>query len=330
VNLATQYLGISLKHPLMPGASPLVDDVDAVRRLEDSGASAIVMHSLFEEQITAEERYDTWNFQRHTNFFNEAQSFMPDPTQFQLAPDRYLNQIARIKEAVALPVIASLNGTTIGGWVNYAHLMERAGADALELNFYFISTRLDETGADVLARATDILEAVKAVVHIPVAVKLSPFFSALPNFAQQLVSSGADGLVLFNRFYQPDIDIEALETVPVLKLSSSTELTLRLRWLAILTPVVKTCYAVTGGVHTVADVVKALMAGADAVQMVSALLKRGPEWLGGVLDGLEVWMQEHEYSSLAELRGSMNLQHCPDPAAFERGNYMRVLQSWRP
>jgi dihydroorotate dehydrogenase (fumarate) len=329
VNLATNYLGLNLKNPLMPGASPLVDDLDVVRRIEDGGGSAIVMHSLFEEQITASELAYTRNFKRHNDFFNEAQSFMPDPAEFSLAPDRYLDQIASIKEAVRLPVIASLNGTTIGGWVKYALLMERAGADALELNFYFISTSVDETGADVVARAIDILKAIKDTIRIPVAVKLSPFFSALPNFARQLVANGADGLVLFNRFYQPDIDIEALDTVSSLKLSNSTDLNLRLRWLAILSPVVKCSYAVTGGVHTAEDVIKAVMAGADTVQMVSALLKRGPEWLGGVLKEVSRWLDDHEYESLAQLRGSMNHQHCPDPAAFERGNYMRVLQSWR-
>ncbi|MEO7934053.1 MAG: dihydroorotate dehydrogenase-like protein [Chthoniobacterales bacterium] len=330
MNLSTNYLGLKLKNPLMPGASPLVDNLDTVRRLEDVGAAAIVMHSLFEEQITTEDRLYTENFEQHNNFFNEAQSFMPDPLEFALTPDHYLAQIARIKEAVQLPVIASLNGTTLGGWVNYAHLMEEAGADALELNFYFISTSPTESGGDVLKRATEILEAVKSNVTIPVAVKLSPFFTALPHIAQTLVNSGANGLVLFNRFYQPDIDIETLEVVPALRLSDSSELLLRLRWLAILSASVKTSYAVTGGVHLAKDAIKAIMTGADAVQMVSALLKRGPDWLGGVLDEMTSWLEEHEYESLDQLRGSMSLRHCPDPAAFERANYLRVLQGWRP
>lgn len=329
MNLRTKYLGLELKNPLMPGASPLVDNIDTVRRLEDAGAAAIVMHSLFEEQINNERDQYDWNYERHTGFFAEAQSFMPDPAEFELTPERYLAQIAKIKDAVDVPVIASLNGTSIGGWVGYARLMEEAGADALELNFYFLSTSPDESGADVVARATEILREVKGKIGIPVALKLSPFFSALPHVAQTLVTAGADGLVLFNRFYQPDIDIEALEVVPSLRLSDSSELNLRLRWLAILSASVETSYAATGGVHSAEDAIKALMAGAHAVQMVSALLKRGPNWLGGILSEMTRWMEEHEYESLDQLRGSMSLKHCPDPAAFERANYLRILQGWR-
>ncbi len=329
MNLATNYLGLKLKHPLMPGASPMVDNLDIVRRLEDAGASAIVMHSLFEEQVALEERAYAHHVTRHEESFNEATTFLPDPDDFSLRPDDYLEQVRRIKETVDVPVIASLNSTSPGGWVEYAKLMQNAGADALELNFYFISTSPRESGGDVLARAVEVLTAVKATIGIPVALKLSPFFSSLPHFAENLVLHGADGLVLFNRFYQPDIDIEALEVVPTLRLSDSSELTLRLRWLAILSASVTTSYAVTGGVHTAEDAIKSIMAGAHAVQMVSALLKRGPEWLGGVLKDMTDWLEVHEYESIDQLRGSMSLRHCPDPAAFERANYMRILQGWR-
>jgi len=287
------------------------------------------MHSLFEEQILAEQSDYDWNVARHKESFSEAQSFIPGPSEFELTPDLYLLQIARIKNTVDLPVIASLNGTSLGGWVDYAQWIERAGADAIELNFYFISTDVNETGIDVLVRARDILTAVKARVGIPVALKLSPFFSALPHCAHEFVTAGADGLVLFNRFYQPDIDIEALDVIPTLQLSDSNELNLRLRWLAILSAQIDTSYAVSGGVHTAQDAIKALMAGADTVQMVSALLKRGAGWLGKVLADMTQWMEEHEYSSLDQLRGSMNLRTCPNPEAFERGNYLRILQGWR-
>lgn len=328
MNLQTQYLGLTLKNPLMPGASPMVDNLDTVRRLEDAGASAIVMHSLFEEQVLADQGDFISNVQRHKESFSEAQSFIPAPDEFGLSPDLYLLQIARIKEVVDIPVIASLNGITLGGWINHAQWIERAGADAIELNFYYIPTDPEETGASVLERAKDVLKAVKARVGIPVALKLSPFFSALPHSARELVDAGADGLVLFNRFYQPDIDIESLDVVPTLQLSDSSELNLRLRWLAILTPNIRTSYALTGGVHTAEDVIKSLMVGAHTVQMVSALLTRGAGWLGKVLSDMTQWLDEHEYDSLDQLRGSMSLRNCPNPAAFERGNYLRILQGW--
>jgi dihydroorotate dehydrogenase (fumarate) len=327
MNLQTTYCGLTLPHPLMPGASPLVDDLDVVRRLEDAGAAAIVMHSLFEEQVERE-----WLRKAHldaqTESFAEALTFLPRADEFALGPDRYVEQLRRVKEAVRVPVIGSLNGTTPSGWLHYAGLLEQAGADALELNVYYLATDASETSAAVEARTLDILRTVKASVTIPVAVKLSPFFSALAHFAAELDALGADALVIFNRFYQPDIDVEALETVPTLHLSESFEILPRLRWLAILAGRVRASLAITGGVHTPVDAVKAVMAGADAVQMVSALLKHGPEHLAVVRTGLVAWMEEHEYESLAQMRGSMSHARCPDPGAFERANYARVLQSW--
>ena len=330
IDLSTRYLGLALPHPFMPGASPMVDDLDTVRRLEDAGAAAIVMHSLFEEQIELEQGRTRYDIESHVNAFSEASSFFPGPAEFRLGPQAYLDQIRRIKEAVKVPVIASLNGTTATGWLEYAKLMAQAGADALELNVYYVATDPTEQGADVERRTFDIVRAVKQAIRIPVAVKLSPFFSSLSHFAAALEASGADALVMFNRFYQPDIDIERLEVRNELHLSDSSELLLRLRWLAILSAQSKLELAVSGGVHTPEDAVKAVMAGAHAVQVVSALLKNGPQHLAALRTGLARILEERGYNSLSEMRGCMNLARSPDPAAFERGNYMRILQSWRP
>jgi dihydroorotate dehydrogenase (fumarate) len=329
MDLSTMYLGLPLAHPLMPGASPLVDDLDTVRRLEDAGAAAIVMHSLFEEQILQEQLASAFHLDVYEEGFGEALTFFPRPADYALGPDQYLRQLERIKGAVGVPVIASLNGTTPGGWVGYARRMQDAGADALELNVYYLASNPAESGEAVERRTIDILRAVKDAIRVPVAVKLSPFHSSLAHMAAELDRAGADGLVLFNRFYQPDIDIEQLEAVPRLELSTSAELLLRLRWLAILRSQVRGSLAATGGVHTAADAIKAVMAGADAVQMVSALLRRGPEYLRTVREEMESWMAEHEYRSLTQMRGSMSLSNSPDPGAFERANYIRVLQGWR-
>jgi dihydroorotate dehydrogenase (fumarate) len=328
MDLSTNYLGLELSHPLMPGASPMVDDMAMVRRLEDCGASAIVMHSLFEEQILSEQR-DAFLFESHAESHSEAMSYLPDPAIFALGPDEYLEQIQRIRRAVSVPVIASLNGTTPHSWIEYARLIELAGAHALELNVYHLATDPAETGEDVERRTLETVEAVKAAVAIPVAVKLSPFFSSFAHFARRLDEAGANGLVIFNRFYQPDIDVDALDVLPTLHLSTSAELLLRLRWLAILSGQVRASLAVTGGVHTSADAIKSVMAGAHAVQMVSALLKRGPQHLTLVRREMESWMEEQGYESLRQMRGSMSLVRGGDPAGFERANYVRVLQSWR-
>ena len=328
MDLSTKYLGLELPHPLMPGASPLVDDMGMVRRLEDAGASAIVMHSLFEEQIASEQK-EALLFESHAESHAEAVSYAPDAGIFALGPDEYLEQIQRIRAAVSVPVIASLNGTTPRSWIEYARLIEQAGAHALEINVYHLAIDPMENGEDVESRTLQTAEAVKAAVSIPVAVKLSPFFSAFANFAKKLDDAGADGLVIFNRFYQPDIDVEALDVLPTVHLSDSGELLLRLRWLAVLSGRVRASLAVTGGVHTSLDAIKAVMAGAHAVQMVSALLRRGPEHLRRVRDEMAQWMEEHGYESLKQMQGSMSLARSGNPAALERSNYMRVLQSWR-
>ncbi len=328
--LSTRYLGLALPHPFIPGASPMVDDLDMVRRLEDAGAAAIVMHSLFEEQIEMEQGRTLYDIESNVNAFSEASSFFPQPAAFRLGPHAYLDQIRRIKEAVRIPIIASLNGITASGWLEYAKLIEQAGADALELNVYYVATNPGEDGAAVERRTIDIVRAVQQAITIPIAVKLSPFFSSLSHFAAELESAGAGALVLFNRFYQPDIDIEELEVRNELHLSDSSELLLRLRWLAILSAQRKLDLSVSGGVHTAADAVKAVMAGARSVQIVSALLKHGPQHLNTLRDGLSRILEERGYASLSEMHGCMNLARCPDPAAFERGNYMRILQSWRP
>ncbi|MGE5047116.1 MAG: dihydroorotate dehydrogenase-like protein [Deltaproteobacteria bacterium] len=329
MNLKTEYLGLKLDSPLMPGASPLPDSLDMVRRLEDAGASAIVMRSLFEEQITREMTGKIYAVEAHEESFAEALSYFPKSSEFALGPDEYLDQLRSICEAVSVPVIGSLNGITARGWLDYARQIEETGADALELNTYYLATDPAEESLAVEARTLEIVRTVRAALRIPIAVKLSPFFSALPHFVRRLEEAGADGLVLFNRFYQPDIDVENLEAEPTLQLSDPSELLLRLRWLAIVAPAVGIPLAASGGVHSGMDAIKAVMAGASAVQVVSALIKKGPEHLKTMRAEMERWMEEHEYESLRQMLGSMSLAHCPDPNAFSRANYMRILQSWR-
>jgi dihydroorotate dehydrogenase (fumarate) len=308
MKLTTRYLGLELEHPFMPGASPLADTLDSVRRLEDAGASAIVMRSLFEEQIL-QERFGG--------------------SGFTFDPDTYLEQLRRIKARVAIPVIASINGTTTEGWLKYARLLQRAGADAVELNFYHLATDPAEDAASVEDRLLDIVAVLKESIAIPLAVKLSPFHSSLPNLARRLDTIGAQGIVLFNRFYEADIDPDELATVPLLHLSTSDELLLRLRWLAILSPTYGGSLAVTGGVHHPIHAVKAIMAGADVVQMVSALLQNGVEHLTAVRDGVARWGDEHGYESIDQIRDSMGLAHSPNRRAPERRNYLQILQSWK-
>ena len=330
MDLSTTYLGLRLSSPLLVGASPLCDDLDTVRRLEDAGAAAIVMHSVFEEQITRERNRTADDLDAHVDAFAEATSFLPRPAEFKLAPDEYLEQIRRIREAVSMPVIGSLNGVTPTGWLDYARMIEQAGAQALELNTYYIASDPAEDGAAVERRTLEIVRAVKRAVAIPIAVKLSPFFSALSHLAAALETAGADGLVLFNRFYQPDIDVVELDVYPDHHLSDPSELLLRLRWLAILSAQRPGLgLAASGGVHGPLDVIKAVMTGAHAVQMVSAVLRHGPSRLTATRDGLDLTLTELGYASLGEMRGCMNLARCPDASAFERGNYLRVLHSWR-
>lgn len=329
MNLETTYLGLKLPHPLMPGASPLVDNMDTVRQMEDAGAAAIVMHSLFEEQVVQEEWSSFHHQAQHADSSAEAASYFPNQEDYNLGPEQYLEQLHRIKAAVKIPVIASLNGTRIGGWIDFARQIEQAGASALELNIYYVATDATESGEEVESRTLDVLRAVRAAVKLPLAVKLSPFYSSLAHFATQLDALGADGLVLFNRFYQPDIDADNLETVPKLDLSNATELRTRLRWLGILHGNVRCSLACSGGIHRAVDVIKAIMAGADAVQTVSAILHFGPKHLSTLLEGMRYWMEQHEFESLAQMKGNMSLRHCPDPAAYERANYLKTLQLWR-
>ena len=329
MNFSTEYLGMTLAHPLVAGASPLADDLDGVRRLEDAGAAAIVLRSLFEEQITREQMSEFENLERHGESFAEATSYFPTPDAFALGPFEYVDHVRRAKEAVRIPVIASLNGAKPGGWIEFARLMEQAGADALELNLYRVSTDPDTTSTEIERQAIEVVREVKKAIAIPVAVKLSPFYAALANLARELDRAGADGLVLFNRFYQPDIDAEELTATRTLHLSDSSELRLRLHWMAILSGRVRASLAVTGGVHTALDVVKATMAGAHVTQMVSALLMHGPMHLRTVLEDLAMWMQVHEWDSLGKMRGNMSLFKVPDPDAYERANYMLMLRSWR-
>lgn len=328
MDLSTTYMGFTLKHPLMPGASPLCDELDGVRRLEDAGASAIVLRSLFEEQITREQHgYD--QLSAHKDSFAEATSYLPEPDTFVFGPERYLEHLRKVKAAVRVPVIGSLNGTTPQGWLSYSKLMEEAGADAIELNFYHVATDPTESGPSVEHRLLDAVRVIKQRVKIPIAVKLSPFFSSLPHMAQQLDAHGVSSLVMFNRFYQPDIDPEKLETVPRLHFSTSNDLLLRVRWLAILSGRVRASLAATGGVHTGMDALKAVMAGAHAVQVVAALLQHGPGYIAVLVKDLERWLEQHEYESLRQAQGSMSLRRSPDPEAFERGNYMKALQTWK-
>lgn len=329
MDLSTRYLGLDLPHPLVLGASPLVDELDAVKRAEDAGAAAIVMHSLYEEQLTFEQMATNSHIERHGEAFAEALSYLPDPVEFALGPDEYLEQLRRIRETVDVPIIGSLNGATPRGWLEYATLIEQAGAHALELNVFDVPDDPDDDAAAVESRLIEMVSTVAGEVTVPLAVKLSPFYSSLPNLARRLVEAGASGLVLFNRFYEPDIDLEELEVTSYLTYSAPSELLLRLRWLAVLSARVETSYAVTGGVHRATDALKAVMAGADAVQIVSLVLSKGPEVLSTLRAELADWLEQHEYESLAQAKGSMNLDRCPDPYAYERGNYLRLLQGWR-
>jgi len=329
MNLETTYMGLELAHPLMVGASPLTDDLDTPRRLEDAGAAAIVMRSLFQEQIEGEQYTSAQHVEMYADSFSEASSFFPATDDFAMNPYGYLEQIRRLKAALRIPVMASLNGLSTSGWLRYARLIEEAGADALELNVYHISTNLWETAATLEENILEAVRSVREAVKIPLAIKLSPFFTSVPHLAMQLRTAGVDGLVLFNRFYQPDIDLGLLSVVPQLRLSDSSELQVRLRWLAILSGRINTSLAASGGVHTGADAVKAVMAGAHAVQLVSAILKNGPAYLKTLLTEFKQWMEENGYQSVRQMRGSLDMTRCPDPAAFERGNYMRVLNSWR-
>jgi len=328
IDLSTTYLGLKLRNPLVASSSPMCEDVGNIRRMEDAGAGAVVLHSLFEEQIALESDELDESIARGSELSPEAITQFPELRNRVMGPDQYLSHIVKCKQAVRIPVIASLNGTTNGGWLSYAKQMEQAGADALELNIYYIPVDPDRTGEQVEQQYVDLVKAVKSEVRIPVAVKLGPFFSSMANMARKLDAAGANGLVLFNRFYQPDYDLEQLEVVPNLILSNSHELFLRLHWIAVIYGSIKADMALTGGVHTATDVVKSMMAGARVAMMTSALLKRGISYLDTLSTELLIWMGEHEYDSIRQMQGSMSRNAVPQPGAFERANYMKVLGSY--
>ena len=329
IDLTTTYLGLQLKNPLVASASPLSKDIDKARKLEEAGIAAIVMYSLFEEQIIHESLELDHYLTRGTDSFAEAMTYLPDGGMYAVGPEKYLNQVAGLKKALNIPVIGSLNGVSKGGWTNYARQIQEAGADALELNLYYIPTDPDLTAQELENAQVELVAQVKSAISIPLAVKLSPYITALPNFARKIVEAGANGIVLFNRFYQPDFDLNELEIVHSLDLSTSAELRLPLRWISILHGKLNTDFALTSGVHTANDVLKSMMAGAKVAMMASNLLHNGNQVIPSMLNELETWMKEREYVSINQMQGSMSQKSVKEPAAFERANYMKVLNSFR-
>lgn len=328
MNTETNYLGLRLKNPIIASASPLSREIDHIRHMEDEGAAAVVLYSLFEEQIAAEEQGFDEFLSATEDLHAEASSYFPEMTSYNRGPEGYLDHIAAAKAAVDIPVIASLNGASAGGWVRYARLLEEAGADALELNIFFVPGDLNTDAAAVERIYAGIVREVRKTIQIPLAVKLAPFFSSMGNVARQMDAAGANGLVLFNRFYQPDFDLEALEVTPTLNLSTPEELRLRLHWTAVLHGRIKADIAITGGVHTGYDVIKSMMAGAKAACVASVLLRHGIGYISRILRDVTDWMEEREYDSIEEMQGSMNQRSVADPSAFVRANYMKVLQGY--
>ncbi len=328
MDLSTSYLGLKLRTPLVAAASPLSEEIDSIKQLEDAGASAVVLYSLFEEQI----RQDTVELAQHLDHGTfstpEALTYFPEPEQFRLGPEEYLKHIAKAKEAVGIPVVASLNGSSVGGWTEYAKGIQEAGADALELNIYYIPTDMNLSSSEIEQNYLEILDAVKSSVQIPVAVKLSPFFTNFANMAKRLDQRGANGLVLFNRFYQPDIDLESLEIRPNILLSTPMAMRVPLRWIAMLYGKIKANLAATSGIHRASDVLKMLMAGADVTMLCSALIRHGVRQVGVVERDMVAWMEEHEYESVTQLKGSLSQKNCADPSAFERAQYMKAISQF--
>ncbi len=328
IDISTKYLGLELPHPFIAGASPLADSLDSIKSLEDRGIGAVVLRSLFEEQINAEAVATHASIESHAHAYGEATSFFADPVEFVIGPDAYLEHLHKAAEATEIPIIASLNGHTLGGWLGYAKAMQEAGASAIELNVYQVALDEERTGHDLEREVIEMVSAIRGAISIPIAVKLSPFFTSLPNLARSLEEAGADGLVLFNRFFENDIDVENLEVTTQMQLSDSRELLLRLRWLAILSAQLRRAsLAATGGVHTTIDAVKAIMCGADAIQLVAAVLKNGPAYIQTLRHDLATWMIEREYESIAQMKGSMNLSRSPNPHEYSRVNYMKMLQT---
>ena len=330
MDLSTTYMGIRLKNPIVPSASPLSHTLDSMKKMEEAGAAAIVMYSLFEEQIIHETAELSYYLNYGSESFFEARSYFPDIHDYNLGPEEYVELLRKAKKSLGIPIIGSLNGITAGGWVQYARKMEQAGADALELNVYYIPTDPTISSADVEDRYLEVLNEVKRTVKIPVAMKLGPFISSFAHFARRLDVAGVNGLVLFNRFYQPDIDLEALEVRPGVVLSDSHDSRVALRWIAILKGNVKASLAATSGVHTAQDVLKLVMAGADITMMCSSLLMHGPGHITSVLRALDEWMINHEYVSIAQMKGSMSQKSVADPSSFERANYMKALNQFKP
>jgi len=327
-DLRSRYLGLELKNPIVAAASPMTSSIDSLKRLEDAGVGAVVLPSLFEEQIEHEEMATHNLMLTGSGLSSEAQGFFPEMQNYNTGPDNYLKLIVESKKALSVPVIPSLNGYTPGGWTQIARQFEQAGADAIELNIYFLATDPEDTGTEIEKRYVDLVASVSSIVSIPVAVKVSPYFSAMANMAARITGAGASGLVLFNRFVQPDILLDELEVAPRLVLSNSDELRLALRWIAILRGRVNASLAATGGAHTADDVLKLLLAGADCVMIASSLLRKGPNHIATLVSGVEKWMTEREYASVEQMKGSLSQQACPDPAAFERSNYMKALTSY--
>jgi dihydroorotate dehydrogenase (fumarate) len=330
MDLKTNYLGLELKNPIVPSASPLANDIDNIKKMEDAGAAAVVLESLFEEQIRHESKELDHYLQFGAESFAEALTYFPQANDYRIGPEEYLKHIKMAKNAVDIPIIASLNGVTVGGWIDYSRKMEQAGADAIELNVYYIPTNPRLSGVEVENLYIDLLKAVKAAIKIPIAMKLSPFFSSMSHFTRRLDENGVNGLVMFNRFYQPDIDLEKLEVTPNVILSTPQAMRLPLRWIAILYGRIKADMAATSGIHTAEDVIKMLMVGAKVTMMCSALLRNGIPHIKKVLDGVKAWMEEHEYDSVNLMQGSMSQKSVADPSSFERANYQKALQSYRP
>lgn len=329
LQLTTTYLGLKIRSPFVVGASPLTENTETLVHLQEAGAGAVVMHSLFEEQLTRESAAASSLIEASADSYGEALSYFPAASDYALGPDEYLKQIAELKGALTIPVVASLNGCTTGGWVAHAELMEQAGADAIELNIYELVTDLESSAEDVEKRLLEIVISVKERVTVPLCVKLSPFYTALPSVVRRVQLCGAAGVVLFNRFYQPDLNIEELTVEPRLFLSTSSELLLRLRWLAILYGKLPLSLILGGGVHKSTDAVKGIMAGADAIQIVSAVLRNGNGAFLSLVEGFKAWMDEHEYETVDQMRGVLSHENCPDPSEFERANYLRTLQLWK-
>lgn len=328
MDITTNYLGLKLRSPLVVSACPLSEDVDNIKRMEDAGAAAVVLYSLFEEQLRRDRLELNQHLEHGTESFAEALTYFPEPDEFHLGPEDYLKHIAAAKKATRIPIIASLNGSSVGGWTEYARQIQQAGADALELNIYYIPTDLDLSGEAIEDTYINILRAVKSEVSIPVAVKLSPFFSNFANMARRFDEAGANGLVLFNRFYQPDVELESLEVKPNILLSTPMAMRLPLRWIALLHGKIKASLAATSGIHRASDALKMLMVGADVTMLCSTIIRHGTPQIGMIERDLIDWLEEHEYESVAQLKGSLSQLNCPEPAAFERAQYMKALTSF--